>query len=565
MRLGEFELLGVIGIGGFAVVYLAHDHSLGRRVALKEYMPSALAVRRGQTQIAAKSERLAETFQVGLKSFVNEAQLLAQFDHPSLVKVHRFWEANGTAYMVMQLCEGITLKDRLRQMGAPPDEAWLCTLLGTLTQALDVIHAAQCYHRDIAPDNIILLKGSERPVLLDFGAARRVIGDMTQALTVILKPGYAPLEQYAEVPHLKQGPWTDVYALAAVVFCAITGRPPPVSVGRILHDDLIPLERSAAGRYRPEFLAAVDRALAVRPDDRTPSITQFRAELGLGSEVEARDARNGAPGGVRVRPASKRSRPLLLGIGLTLLALGGAGAFLWFGSEPTTTATADKPAPTVLPAATTPPPLPAPVVTASANLEPAPASAYPPTAQPPAPAAIATSTADFTVGGEFERALRAQSGGFVVVAAPSKPVLRVGRDKLSFTVHSSRDGWVSVFVLGPDGSLTRLIPGNQAPIRIAAGQAVVLPPPSDPLEASEPAGHQEFLVLVSNQPRRLNIAGAHKEDGVLVLPTGKSLAEQAARTTPQQGSLLVGTPAADCRATDCWDYGAARFSIDIVR
>ncbi|MFP3588930.1 protein kinase, partial [Paraburkholderia sp. SIMBA_055] len=109
------------------------------------------------------------------------------------------------------------LRDALRAKNGPPDETWLRALLTSLVSALDVMHRAQCYHRDIAPDNILLLKDSGRPLLLDFGAARRVIGDMTQALTVILKPGYAPVEQYAEIPSLKQGPWTDIYALAAVV------------------------------------------------------------------------------------------------------------------------------------------------------------------------------------------------------------------------------------------------------------------------------------------------------------------------------------------------------------
>ncbi|MEO5881828.1 MAG: serine/threonine-protein kinase, partial [Caldimonas sp.] len=202
--LGEFEIVKVIGEGGFGIVYQADDHSLGRRVALKEYMPSALAQRVGGTQVSVKSERHREAFDAGLKSFVNEARLLAQFDHPSLVKVYRFWEANGTAYMVMPFYEGITLKDELKAMGAPPDETWLRELLEPLTEALAVIHTEQCFHRDIAPDNVILLKGSQRPLLLDFGAARRVIGDMTQALTVILKPGYAPVEQYAEVPGMKQ-------------------------------------------------------------------------------------------------------------------------------------------------------------------------------------------------------------------------------------------------------------------------------------------------------------------------------------------------------------------------
>ena len=258
-RLGEFEITAFVAEGGFGLVYTAHDHSLQRTVALKEYMPSTLAARGAGSQVQVKSERHRETFEAGLKSFINEARLLASFDHPALVKVYRFWEANGTAYLVMPFLQGATLKDVLRQQGRPPDEAWLRGLLGPLTEALLVIHAQQCYHRDIAPDNVMLLSGNDRSgpgdnnpsrwLLLDFGAARRVIGDMTQALTVILKPGYAPVEQYAEVPGMKQGPWTDVYALAAVLYFAIMGRTPPPSVGRLLNDTYVPLVQSAARNF----------------------------------------------------------------------------------------------------------------------------------------------------------------------------------------------------------------------------------------------------------------------------------------------------------------------------
>ena len=285
-RLGEFEITALIGVGGFGIVYLATDHSLGRKVALKEYMPTALAARTGQAQVQVKSERYRDTFEAGLKSFVNEARLLASFDHPALVRVYRFWEANGTAYMVMPYLQGKTLRDLLREQRAaglpPPDEAWLRSVLGPLTEALMVIHAEQCYHRDIAPDNVMQLPNG-RWLLLDFGAARRVIGDMTQALTVILKPGYAPVEQYAEIPGMKQGAWTDVYALAAVVYYAITGKTPPPSVGRMLNDTYQPLAQVAAGQYDAGFLAAIDRALAVRPQERTQTIAELRQQLGLGT------------------------------------------------------------------------------------------------------------------------------------------------------------------------------------------------------------------------------------------------------------------------------------------
>ncbi len=276
-RLEEFEITGVIGEGGFGIVYTAHDHSLERDIAIKEYMPSGLAARVDGTTVAVLGEDSLETFHSGLRSFVNEAKLLARFDHPSLLKVYRFWEGNGTAYMAMPHYKGETLKQRLRRTGAP-DEAWLRAMLMQLLAALDVIHAEHCYHRDIAPDNIFLIE-NDRPVLLDFGAARRVISDKTHALTVILKPGFAPLEQYADVPNLKQGAWTDLYALAAVIYHAITGEKPPPSISRYVSDQMVPLSQRAQGRYSAGFLAAIDQALSVQPSARPQNADEMRALL----------------------------------------------------------------------------------------------------------------------------------------------------------------------------------------------------------------------------------------------------------------------------------------------
>ena len=278
-RLAEFEVTSTIGEGGFGIVYLAWDHSLERKVAVKEYMPSSIAFRSSASDIKPRSERHQETFDAGMKSFINEAKLLAQFDHPSLLKVYRFWEANGTAYMVMPFLQGATLRDTVRGLAAPPDQAWLISLLNPVCDALAMLHAAQVYHRDIAPDNILLLAETGRPLLLDFGAARRVIGDMTQALTAILKPGYAPVEQYADMPGVKQGPWTDVYALAAVMHWMILGKTPSPSVGRLFDDAYVPLAQTAKGRYTEPFLQAIDRALAVMPDKRTQTVEAFRADL----------------------------------------------------------------------------------------------------------------------------------------------------------------------------------------------------------------------------------------------------------------------------------------------
>ena len=241
-------------------------------------MPASMAARvNGSSAIVVKSERHLDTFRAGLKSFVNEARLLARFDHPSLVKVYRFWEENGTAYMVMPYYEGPTLKAALAELGRAPSEAELRAWLKPLLDALAVMHAAQCYHRDIAPDNILLTPRG--PLLLDFGAARRVIGDMTHAITVVLKPGYAPIEQYGDVATMTQGAWTDLYALASVVYYAIVGKTPTSSVERLMDDRLEPLAATAAGRYGAAFLRAIDAALAVRPGDRPQTEREFRALL----------------------------------------------------------------------------------------------------------------------------------------------------------------------------------------------------------------------------------------------------------------------------------------------
>jgi serine/threonine protein kinase len=339
-RLFEFEITGLIGIGGFGIVYAAYDHSLQRAVAIKEYMPGSLAARSRGYTVVVRSQRDAETFEVGRRSFVNEARLLAQFDHPSLVKVFRFWEANGTAYMVMPLYKGVTLKQRLKEMAAPPGEAWLVSLLRQLMDALAVIHAERCFHRDVAPDNILLVEG-DRAVLLDFGAARRVISDMTQTLTVILKPGYAPIEQYAENPSMKQGPWTDVYALAAVAYFALTGAPPDPAVSRMMKDTVQPLAGSGRSGYSEGFLKAIDAALSVRPEDRPQNVAAFWALLDSHLPAKAvaparvaaeatqvsGDAAVPRPEG-RQQPA-KSSLPVIGAVVALLAIAGGAGVFLY--------------------------------------------------------------------------------------------------------------------------------------------------------------------------------------------------------------------------------------------
>lgn len=277
-RIHDYRIDRVLGEGGFGIVYLATDVALERQVAIKEYLPSSMAARAGRSMtVLVKSAEHAETFAIGLRSFVNEAKLLARFDHPALLKVHQFWEQNGTAYMAMPYYQGQTLKEALAKLGRRPTEAEVRAWLMPLLDALEVLHNEHCYHRDIAPDNILLT--DHGPLLLDFGAARRVIGDLTHALTAMLKPGFAPIEQYGDMPGVTQGPWTDIFALASVLYAAISGRRTVASVERLLNDQLQPLATVAAGRCGNAFLAAIDRALAIHPKDRPQSIAEFRAQL----------------------------------------------------------------------------------------------------------------------------------------------------------------------------------------------------------------------------------------------------------------------------------------------
>jgi serine/threonine protein kinase len=278
-HLQEFVVEKLVGIGGFGIVYQASDTLLGRSVAIKEYMPTSMASRRDGATVSVRSEVYTQDFESGKKSFINEARMLARFKHAALIEVFRFWEQNGTAYMATPFYEGKTLKEKL-QAKQPElvDQAYLLKILHPIFDALDVMHAEQIFHRDISPDNIMVLPDG-RPILLDLGAARKVLQEGAQALTVMVKPGYAPIEQYADDATVKQGPWTDIYALGAVINHAITGKAPPPAASRLLKDSRPNLSDSDIVGFTHEFLAATDAALRVRPEDRPQTITEFRQLL----------------------------------------------------------------------------------------------------------------------------------------------------------------------------------------------------------------------------------------------------------------------------------------------
>ncbi len=359
--LGEFEIVRVIGSGGFGIVYLANDRLLLRQVAIKEYLPATLAGRgRGQT-VVVHHQSAAKSFAAGLASFLNEAQLLARFDHPALVKVYRFWRANDTAYMAMPYYLGRTLKDERLAMRAAPSEAWLRALAEPLLSALDLLHGQGVFHRDISPDNI-MIRPDGRPVLLDFGSARHAIGDRTRMLTVLLKPNFAPVEQYGDDTTVRQGAWTDLYALGATLRFALTGQAPTPSVIRAVRDELAPLASASlapqAGTpaVSPLFLAAIDWALTVAPQGRPQDVASLRQVMRGEATAPARRAANEAP------MRSRRGLPVVAILAGGLVALALAAAAGWVASRDravTTRAAVAPPAPTpttaiVAPAALTP-------------------------------------------------------------------------------------------------------------------------------------------------------------------------------------------------------------------
>ena len=282
---GQYLIGKVLGKpGGFGITYLALDTKLQTRVAIKEYLPRDLAGRdAGHATISAHSAEDGEFFRYGLTQFLQEARTLAQFDHANIVRVRNFFEENGTGYLVMDYYDGITLAEYLAQQpqGKLPEK----TAVGILMPILDglrEVHAKNILHRDIKPQNIYLTTGN-RPILLDFGAARQAMGERSRSLSVVLSEGYAPYEEY----HRRgdQGPWTDIYACAAVLYHAVSGEAPPPATERMHKDelDIAALGVSAA------LAEALRSGLATDHHKRPQRMTEFQALL-LGEKASSQAA-----------------------------------------------------------------------------------------------------------------------------------------------------------------------------------------------------------------------------------------------------------------------------------
>jgi serine/threonine protein kinase len=275
--IGRYEIVSVLGQGGFGITYRARDVQLGREVAIKEYLPSALAMRQDGATVLPRTTKLADDFGWGRERFVSEGRTLATLHRtPAIVHVFDFLETNGTAYIVMELLSGETLEDRLKRVGKVNSEE-IDKIVWPLLDGLQQVHDAGFLHRDIKPANI-LLDGAGNPTLIDFGASRAAMAGRTTAMTAIFTPGYAAPEQMTSA---KQGPPTDIYGLSATLYHAITGKVPPSSFDRILDDTYEPLAQLKPAGFAPGLLAGIDAGLAVAARDRPQSIVNWRLLLGL--------------------------------------------------------------------------------------------------------------------------------------------------------------------------------------------------------------------------------------------------------------------------------------------
>ena len=272
-RFEEYRLDAVLGAGGFGITYRAYDAHLDMFVAIKEYLPGEFAARTEASTVVPKSNTDAQDYHWGLTRFLDEARTLARFNHPHLNRVLRFFESNGTAYMVLEYIQGETLADRLSREPYL-EEAALQRLLDEILSGLAVMHEAGYVHRDIKPGNLMLREEDGSAVVLDFGAARQAVGQRSKPITSILTPGYAPVEQYdGKVDRV--GPWTDIYALGMVAYRCISGMGDselPDAVARMLAHTrgdvgLLPAVESGKGRYKPKLLEAIDWAIEVDEAD----------------------------------------------------------------------------------------------------------------------------------------------------------------------------------------------------------------------------------------------------------------------------------------------------------
>ncbi|WP_072392965.1 protein kinase [Hyphomicrobium sp. CS1GBMeth3] len=284
-RIDQYVITGLLGRGGFGITYLVKDEMLNKEFALKEFFPEDLVRRDGKSVKFLSRANAEEDYRWGLRKFFDEARLLAQFNHPNIIAVRRVFEANDTAYMVLDLVRGVTFERWLRSLESPPTQDELDLVAGPLLSALELVHANRTWHLDISPENIMIRSEDGTPILLDFGASRFEIKQHSQLVSaLVFKSGYSAPEQYTSNAD-RYGAWTDIYAFSATLYRAVTGARPDEATSRQLADELQPTSTAATGQYREGFLSAIDAGLKLRPVDRPQSVRTWRPGLLAGSSV----------------------------------------------------------------------------------------------------------------------------------------------------------------------------------------------------------------------------------------------------------------------------------------
>lgn len=279
-RFDELEIQDVIQTSNTDILYHALDRELERPVIIREFMPRALTLRGEDMRLVLRSKQDSAAFAASLNAFVEQARQLARFTHPNLMLVLRFWQHNDTAYILTPRYDGVTLAELHQQQPNAINEAWILQRLPMLCSALATLHHAGELHRNISLKSI-QIEESGQPLLLDVGVSYAAAGGPGETSKLLLHPGFTPLEQYADASEDLLGPWSDIYALGAVLYTLITGSPPPASVARSIQDGCTPLAEDPPSGYSPALLQAVDRALALKPEDRPQSIAEFAALVGI--------------------------------------------------------------------------------------------------------------------------------------------------------------------------------------------------------------------------------------------------------------------------------------------
>lgn len=329
-RIDEYEVLRVLGAGGFGITYLAFDHHLDGPVAIKEYFPANFATRSAGRRVTASSNSRRDVFAWGLERFIAEARAIHRFRHPNVVQVHRYLEAHGTAYIVMEYIEGESLAATLRARTRLLTSEWR-RWLDPLLNGLAHVHSHGYLHRDIKPTNIIIRTADGEPVLIDFGTAREAARNRTH--TQVLTPGYAPIEQHGS--EMVQGPPTDIYALAAVSYRALTGQVPRSAPDRVLHGRHQPLAVHITGPDRA-WLTAIDQGLELRPEDRPQTVEAWRRALHEAADTPVANPDSPVSGSTSTqlqatpKGSERKFGPISLATGgLAALALIAGALWLW--------------------------------------------------------------------------------------------------------------------------------------------------------------------------------------------------------------------------------------------